>query len=212
MQDYAPSTVEIIMAKKQQNIEQVQWGNQELPGLDDEKLFGTNWSRIAGIQARSENEEWRNNVVQSNKKKAQDPNWLEKNAVSNKKKAQDPEWLDSVIKANKQRGASPEFLEKIKIQAKKMVENPKWMEDHKLRIEKRSNNPKWVENNKNVLAKARENIKKPIKTPYGVFDCIKNAERTIGINRSTIYSRMKNKSTEYYYITREEYEQLKGKQ
>lgn len=53
-------------------------------------------------------------------------------------------------------------------------------------------------------------IQKPIKTPDGVFPSIKDASIFYEVKPPSIHFKLKRYPDQYYYITKEEYEKLKG--
>ena len=137
----------------------------------------------------------------------------------------DPEWH----KANTQRYKNPDYAKNVgesiaktysseemrQLQAKKASfarseETKKRIRDARLVAPPRSADTRKKIGDKQVGNQKRA---KPIVTPYGIFASRKIAAENAPYGNATkhIEKYLKTNPTEYYYITKEEYEQLKGK-
>lgn len=100
---------------------------------------------------------------------------------------------------------------------RKTMQTDDYKNSHAIGVAKRTLDPEWNEANR----KARL---KPIVTPYGIFNSLDSASNEIHSNKylenrktmlsvkAFIRSKINSKSTEYYYITKEEYIMLTGQE
>jgi len=121
--------------------------------------------------------------------RAKDPNWLEKTRANNKSKAVDSKWLALIKQKNQEQSKDPEWIRK----------KAEGMKDLKTK------NPEWYiktsENNrKNALKQSKH-----IQTRHGAFVSKNAAAEFYGVDPSMIGYWIKNKSTEFYLISEEEY-------
>ncbi len=136
---------------------------------------------------------------QIGKKMASDPEWKRKNLEQNRKTAQDPEWRKKMSEINKAKRNSIDYVKK-----------------HQDAINKRTQDPEWRQK------QAERAI--PHYTPYGVFESLKSLCMFLLDNNifstssntpmvsagSYVRNKLKKDATNWYRITREEYERLKG--
>lgn len=174
------------------NTNTEQWGNIELPGLSDEKLFKTNWTLVAASRE----------VV----KKREQNGWYEKNTEAHKNK--DMKSLASKISVSakltrKKEGWKEQWISTIDKRNNDKEYQLKTLEG----IQKRTQSKEWQEKNK----EARKQSLKPIVTPFGIFISVKQAIEKIGRSEGWLMKKRKTHPKEYYLISQEEYTILTGK-
>jgi hypothetical protein len=196
------------------------WGNIELPGLSDEKLFKTNWTLVAAnreVVKKRETNGWaeknkigtikaKNNLqahknrTEANRKNAKDSKWQEANQRGAEKRKNDPIVKLNHIKAMKKVHSNPMTA----INRQKGIDN------------RNKNNKLWLENMIKNSSKAKF---KPIVTPEGIFESLKSAsEHYSKISdiethkaRYRLTTELKKNPIEFFLISQEEYIMLTGK-
>jgi hypothetical protein len=189
------------------NTNTEQWGNIELPGLSDEKLFGTNWNHVAGIKERNSSNTFKLSIA----KRTADPAWREKNARSVRQTTATQKWQDSHKAAMELLTQNPDWQKKHQTMIKNRGDT--WRANKAKAMKDLSQDPNWQAN----TAKAnRLRSCKPIITPEGVFESLNQASDHYipirGTNaRRHLMSLVKKPDSGFYYITQEEYIMLTGK-
>jgi hypothetical protein len=136
-------------------------------------------------------------------------NWNYASAI---KEREQKGWQDS----NKERWQDLDWKKTHDEKVKKVMQTELYKTNHAAGVIKRTLDPAWHDANR----KARF---KPIVTPYGIFNSLDSASIEIHLgkflsNRKTVISvrtfirsAIKNASKEFYYITKEKYIMLTGK-
>jgi len=147
-------------------------------------------------------ESWRQNSAKGNKERSQDPEWQKSNDAAMKKLAQDPEWLETIRKIRIDQANDPDS-------------------NFSKAVAERTASEDWQ--NKNAI-KNRLLSSKQCVTPYGIFWSRADAAKYIFENNflptrktessvmALLVSKFKNNTKEYYYISKEEYIMLTGKE
>lgn len=186
------------MTKK---IDNEEWGNIELPGLSDEKLYSTNWNHVAAGKERAANPNWQ----KKNSAKYSDVNWITANANKNKQLAKDPKWLAKNSEKNKRITNTSKWIEANKQgQAKKKLKSEflKATDPEAYRKfcgVKDKHDSDTIEKMK-AKAKARWANKKKVSCQGVIYDSIYAAGEALGIHKDTVSYRIKHKPKEYFYI------------
>lgn len=156
--------------------------------------------------------------------------WKKLHDAGSAKNPDNPEWLAKIQESNRSRNSKPEFIEKVKSGLKRYAENNS--DIIKAKNHKSNTNPQHIANRKvgmkefwndpvasAAARKARSDTNsKPFKTPIGVFPSLTNASleynkiKNNKNGRKWLYSMMKRYPEEYYYIPKEEYIMLTGKE
>jgi hypothetical protein len=128
------------------------------------------------------------------------------------KRVNDPEWRAAFKKGHsasrkvmKESGYWATIMEDVN---KRIKNDPVIRAARVARNKEMAKDPTWIANNKKV----GELKKKPLCTPMGIFDSLTSA--MIAHEKKSLQSMwwyVKNKPTEYYYITLEEYNATKNK-
>jgi hypothetical protein len=146
------------------------------------------------------------------------------------KNPDNPEWLGKIQESNRARNNTPEFIEKVKAGLATYVEENSHV--IKARNNISNTNPDHIANRREGMkafyadpvasAAAREARSKahskPFKTPEGIFPSLTmaaleyNKIKNNKNGRKWLYSMMKRCPEEYYYITKEQYTKLTGKE
>jgi len=162
------------------------WGNIELPGLDDEKLFKTNWNRVAAGLENKHNEK----LLALAEQKSNDPEFS--NTMKEVAAQRGQEYLEALHNGIAQRDNSyqAECNSRPEVQAKISAS--------------RKGQKKSAEHEAKVAAKNRERSK-PIQTPYGEFPSRKAAAEhmaSIGIGNAgkKLDKYLKIDKENYFYI------------
>lgn len=153
---------------------------------------------VQSIKKRTESKEWRQANHESVLKTVQTENWKKNHAEGMKRLATDPVWL----KGQKERG-------------QQRSQNQDW-KDRKTEASRRlAKDPVWLANTKQAN---RKNCARPVVTPTGVFAALVDAGqaynqiRNFNNGRKWVINQLKVNPKEFYYITREEYIMLTGKE
>ena len=182
------------------------WGTQETESLSHDDIMNRNWNMITA------NREQANNPVRIQKQReAQKKNWA---------RPEMREW------ANEYYG-SAEYKEYITARNRELAKDAGWLKNIANANRKKAKDPEWLEANAKAQANRSENneewIRKncrPVSTPYGVFMRVKEAaeaycaehpnERYESVNLKLRRWYKSNKKPDWYYLTWEEYDQLKS--
>lgn len=174
-----------------------------------EAKVGYHDKRTAAVREVTNTEEWKNKVAVATEIRKNNPEWIEKNKVANQEKWKNAKTKEKHLASVIARSQDPIWLEKVTKSNKAKVNDTKHREIHQQAIDKRGQGD-WYEKNarKNTLLKS-----KPVVTPYGVFPSRIVAVRTSGITNigGKINKYVKIPDSGYYYISREEYILLTGK-
>ena len=189
-----------------------EWGNIELPGLSDEKLLATNWNRVSAsrdaVIKRSQTA-WKPNIIKRNKKMAESEQWQQAHlAAAVKRKTENSDWRNNVISANQAKGADLEFRKTLSQAHLKLYQDPEHVKKHQEGREKMKNNGVWADN----VRKAARARRQAVVTPQGAFNSRPSVCEHYKIDITTLGRWLKNKPTEFYYISQEEYTLLTGKE
>jgi len=214
--------------------------NEEIDSLLEglELPSDTDIRRETTYKKRSDNPEWHKNRTESMRKTAQTEEWkqsldLRKEKISKtlrelnkdparksmqkengKKQFLDPakrkEWSDRTTKQM----SDPARRAHLSELAKKQMSDPE-----QIKLQKEKANLRWqTDEFKKNHAEGVKKYSKPCSTPFGIFSSGAEAGREYNKlynhtnGKKIVYSNLKNNKEGYYYITREEYEQLKGLQ
>ena len=171
-----------------------EWGNIELPGLNDDELFKKDWDKSqrektkwqTSPNSKKRRENIRKGVVNRNK----DPEYWEKYyaAMKNKDLTQQSERL-------KEKHKDKKWQAKIIEAALDSRKNKEYWEKYNAGIEKRNQNEEWK---KNVGQSAKLRFCKPVITPWGEFESATEFERQCPI-KIFFTSKMKQMPHLYYY-------------
>jgi hypothetical protein len=104
----AESTLEIMMS----NTNTEQWGNIELPGLSDEKLFNTNWEKLAIMREVGQRDSFRRHSTESNLKTWANPQSRNNRVEGMKRAWANEETLAKKTRINKEVAQRPDVKEK----------------------------------------------------------------------------------------------------
>lgn len=178
-----------------------EWGNTSLPGLDDEKLFNTNWNRVA---AGLEN---KNNIK------------LQTLAES---KRGNKEFSKTMTEAAIARNQNPQYQQNHRIGVTVNRDNTYQAEcnsrpEVKAKISKALTGKEKTPEHIAKVAKKSKERGIPCVTPFGVFRTGADAGRMfdelkLGLNgKKTVNKYIKQKREGYYQISIEEYIMLTGK-
>jgi hypothetical protein len=214
------------MAKKQKSFDaelDALLAGVELPS--DEEV---NWE--TKYKNRSTNPNWIKSVKQQANKRVNDKKWREENANRNKNQVNDPayqkalkegidkrsnnkEWRANVTDGAKKRAKDKNIIEKIGKASKERFNNPEWREKHQEKINQRTNDPEWRE--KQHIARLARTL--AVVCNDGIFSTKQEAVLYASSNGlknagKKITEWLKNNENGYYYISREEFNTLKGKQ
>jgi hypothetical protein len=168
------------------------WGNIELPGLSDEELYKKNWTLIASSRE----------VVKTREQNG----WYEKNAKAHKDKdmkAIAPLISKTAVETRKQKGWKEKWLLTINERNNSEVYKTTTLEA----IKRRTQSKDWQEKNK----EARKQFLKPIVTPFGIFQSVKEALKELNRSEGWLMNQRKKFPNEYYLVSQEEYIMLTGK-
>lgn len=150
------------------------------------------------IKKRTESKEWQDANTAKGKTLAQTESWKANHAAGQKRMKNDPVWQAEQQERLKRRNQNPVWLERIKESRIAMAQDEN-----------------WIANNKNAI---RARCAKPIITPVGVFAAAADAAReynkirNFNNGKTWIANQLKKNPTEFYYISKEEYIMLTGKE
>jgi hypothetical protein len=134
-------------------------------------------------------------------KNREESGWYDKVNNKNKELSKDPKWIKSHTEASKKLQNSIEHKNRMK----ELYNSESWKQSQKENGEKKRKDP--------AFKKAVRAIKcKPIFTKDGIFDSRKSVSEFYKVDPTTVSNWLKNKPTEFYYISQEEYIMLTGKE
>jgi hypothetical protein len=199
------------------NTNTEEWGNIELPGLSDEKLFKTNWMKVEigkeTAQKNLQNPDWNKKQRAADKKRKEFGNskeWKEYTRQLNQR----PEWKSNNAQANKNRNLNPDNVIAFKQGMEKRSENEEWLKNVRYAAQNRSE--EWLQS----LRKTKAMEGTPIVTPEGAFlkfsDGVKYYMPIWNLKKGGADYRLRkllndDNVKDYYRISHEEYIMLTGK-
>jgi len=166
-----------------------------------------------GISERSLDPAWHAANQSAINTKKQDPNYQANRSRLNKEMAKDRTVQDKKSQTIKQQYADPIYKEFRLAIIQEVTKTDKWKDAHAKGLNKRNENG-WYEKN---LEAAKKKCKPIVSTEYGVFPGKKHlAEHMISLGVVNAMGKLdhwlKTKPTELYYISKEEYIMLTGKE
>jgi len=188
-----------------------EWGNVQLPGMTDEKLHSTNWNYVTGIKQRNVDPIY----IESIKRRTQSKEWQEANHKSVLETVQTETWKKNHAEGIERMKNDPKWQQGQKERAERRKSNEVWQMNKAEANRKLAKDPTWLENNKKSV---RKHCAKPIVTPVGVFAAIVDAGqeynkiRNFNNGRKWIINQLKVNPKEFYYISKEEYIMLTGRE
>ena len=191
------------------NTNTEEWGNIELPGLDDEKLLKTNWNRVAASREKAKDPQYRLNLSKGLKGVKKHTNFGSKVSASSLGKSKSEEHKKNIrIAALNKPPVKEETAKKISLSktGKKRSEETK-RKISQLKLGK----PKSEESKRN-MKEAKKYLIKPLITPNGPMRSRRDAATFYKVDITTIGTWLHKKSDQFYYITQEEYTKLTGKE
>ena len=191
-------------------LQNVEWGNIELPGLTDEELHNTNWNHIDGVR----------NSWNSESGKQRREKYSEITKKANEKRLKDTEYLKKIQETSRDIAKNPERNKKLSKSAslywnsdtgktqRSTQQKANWVKHRDSMIQ--SLKDRYVDGNLNKkISDALRNSDKvkemavrhrnEIQTPDGIFESRKAAALHYGIHPTAMNTRMKNHPTLYYY-------------
>jgi hypothetical protein len=182
------------------NTNTEQWGNIELPGLSDEKLFKTNWHLVGVNKEKSNDPEWRKKVATAVKKQFKDKEWLKNRSEKTREFWKTKEALEMKSKLQKAAWADPVKREKMTKALTVRYDDGKLAKKISLSLK-----------NSDACKKNGKRNRKPVKTPDGVFASRKEAATFYKVDPTQITKKISYKEG-WEYISQEEYILLTGKE
>lgn len=193
-----------------------QWGNIELPGLSDEKLHSTNWTKVtAAKHATKVRLELQN----------QDPDvFRERQSATTKNNFKDPNVKLNHLKGIEKKNSDPKHKETMKIARKKEAQSQEG------RLRRRKQAIGWLESTegKEYLSKVLPGLSarraRPLVSIFGVFRSVNILSQYILDNKifptysnkcavsHKIRNLIKEDPANNFYITLEEYIMLTGRE
>ena len=162
------------------NLQQdIQWGNIELPGMPDEKLFKTDWNHLESIRERNANPEYHKKRNQALNETYQSPTWRANIAKANKLKP-----LDPAYKAAHQASYTPEVNLRRSVTVRQT-----YKQDPSLGV-------KSSERGKKMWANPEHRLKQQqcVLTPIGAFESYTKAADAYGIGRGSFSNKFKKQN------------------
>lgn len=159
-----------------------EWGNVQLPGLSDEELHQTNWHRKTIMKELVETRV-NNGWYEKNNARNQDPKYLKK--------------LGNAIKNSPAHQAQKEQLDELR------RNTPRSKQANEKNSQSRKGKKASVETRKKlqeIAAGRPSGLKKPVMTPKGRFEKLKDAGEAYGVNPVTIRNYMKRDPDNFYFI------------
>jgi len=171
-------------SKKLDDFDANEWGNIELPGMPDDKLFGINWNKsrkgdkdfYKALDKRNSDPEYHKKRNSALKETYQDANWRSNVAKANQAKPLDPKY-----KAAHQASYTPEVNLRRSISVRETYKN-----DPTLGIKSSERGKKmWSDPNHKVK------IQQCVLTPIGAFESYAKAADAYGIGRGSFSNKFK---------------------
>lgn len=176
---------------------------------------------------RSQTPEWRKNQAEGVRKKFSDEDWAAKKAAQVRQQSESDEWRAKVKEGNRRKCETEEWKamkQRQEQEHKRAIMTPDGeFPSMKAAAEHYGVSPSAVTRWKNTYpdlyysvgqhkeyankGKPSPNKGRPLVTPGGVFQTVLDAMAFYNMSRTGIKQRMKSKPEEYYYISKEEYEQ-----
>ena len=195
----------IADAPEREDFDAMEWGNIELPGLSDEKLYSTNWNLSASMR-----DWWATATL-----KQKQARW-EKIAKKNRGKSH--KWLyvnNPELRERKSKALKEAYRKGTK---KHHFKGKNLTKKHKKKISDSHMGKIMTPETKQNISRAKKGMDpvggnfKPVKTPYGVFSSLREAAefeqpitgRKYNPNRMT--DLIKNPDSGYKKISRQQYE------
>ena len=137
--------------------------------------------------------------------------------MTDKKMKQSDRLLIALPYRNDSRWNDPKWKEQHDDVVKKTMQSKHWKDNHQKGVEKRTADPAWNKANSEARMK-------PIITPFGTFRSLDSATEYVHNNKllptrqtyvsvkACLRSKLKIEPKEYYYISKEEYMMLTGKE
>lgn len=90
-----------------------EWGNVSLPGLDDDKLFNTNWNHVAAVRDRNLDPKYHQKKLDALRAVMATQEWKDANQKSIEKWSNDPEWYNDQLKRVEKRQENTEWRSNV---------------------------------------------------------------------------------------------------
>lgn len=174
-----------------------EWGNIDLPGIDDEKLYGYNWN-----YSKTKEDKERQKIAMQNRDNSS-------HKEAGRKRANDPVWREAQAKASRLKNKEMTQTQEWKDANAKKYKSEEYWNNYYEGIKKRDADEKYTTER---LIKSKKKIRKPVQTPLGVFETQTEASKAHGFaNTEKMRHRCKSDSfPDYKMISIEEYERLKN--
>jgi len=209
----------LMMTKKTKDELALEALDAYMAGLDEKKLKinDNNLIQLSLMIKTRENNGWAEKNREGTIKAKNNPQAHKNRAEANQKKAKDPNWHQANQRGVEKRKNDPIAKLNHKNAMKRVHANPLTAINRQQAIDNRNkNNQVWLKNMVENSAKAKF---KPIVTPLGIFPSMKSAaEHYSKISniefktaRYRLMKELKKNSSEFYYISQEEYIMLTGK-
>lgn len=167
-----------------------------------------------GQQQRAQNRsnEWREKKTTASRRLAQDPTWLTNQTTGAEKRRES--YYDNVEKkaaATLKRESNDDYKQRRAEKNRKQATDPKYLENLRAGNARKNADPEYQ---KALLKGAEQRLMRKgfILTPAGIHLRQTESAEANGISVGTLQKRIKTMSKEYYYISREEYIMLTGKE
>lgn len=183
-------------------------------------------ARINAVKDKWKDESYRKKMADSNRKNAQDPVWLEKvrdNAnkrkgsqewsdkmsLALKEKYKDPEARAKIAESNRKKAQDPAIRKKLSEIQKNRYKDPLEIEKAKQRGIERTKTEKWKIDSEKRSKASVEVTSRPIMTRHGAFPSKIRAAEYYKVDGANIGYWLKAKPSEFYNLSKEEYEKIK---
>lgn len=166
--------------------EDIQWGNIELPGVSDEELLNTTWSK-----SHKGDKLWIEKNSEKNKKLSKDSEWLKTTSEKNKKLSKDPKWVN----------ANQEGVTKRKEKGQLLLEQGKINDYRKLFGVKDQHDKQTKEKMSKSACDRWAKTMKKVSALDKIYANIYEAAEALKVHKDTIVYRIKSHPDKYYYIT-----------
>ena len=179
---------------------------QYLAGLTEKKVQVSD-NHITAIHERNANPDYQRAID----RRTQDPTWRKKNHASVLKTVQTDKWKTNRAAGIEQMKNDPVWQKEQQERFKRRSSNEQWLKRKTEASRKLAQDPVWLANNKQII---QERCAKPVMTPQGAFGSlteaglIYNEIKQFRNGRPWVSHQIKVNPTEFYYITREEYQKL----
>lgn len=163
-------------------------------------------------RAQTRSDEWRKKKTDASRKLAEDPIWQANQKVGAEKRRESLYDNEEKKKAaTLKRESNQKYKEERALRNRSQINDPIYQANHAEGIAQRDADPKYQ---KAFLLGVEEKLMRKgfIVTPAGIHLRQTESATANNISVSTLQKRIKNNKTEYYYISKEEYTQLTGKE